>query len=193
MDHPVCLVGGHSLEEKDLGVWYASLSVRNLASHPYILSPKKKGQQCDSWDYTFLPKAKGTNHVLSHLGTMPDYITHNTTEMYCFTKSLKQNVKTPGFCLRPLEFRVSHLKNIISISMCVSMCRYTCLLAGRSLSHQKRASDPIIDACESPCGCWELNSGPLEEQSVLLTNEPSLQSCLIIPLIQDIHSNWKPV
>ena len=26
-----------------------------------------------------------------------------------------------------------------------------------------------------PCGCWELNSGPLEEQSVLLTTEPSLQ------------------
>jgi len=28
---------------------------------------------------------------------------------------------------------------------------------------------------EPPCGCWELNSGPLEEQSVLLTTEPSLQ------------------
>jgi len=35
--------------------------------------------------------------------------------------------------------------------------------------HQKRASDPITDASEPPCGCWELNSGPLEEQSVLLT------------------------
>jgi hypothetical protein len=31
------------------------------------------------------------------------------------------------------------------------------------------------DGCEPPCGCWELNSGPLEEQSVLLTTEPSLQ------------------
>jgi hypothetical protein len=41
---------------------------------------------------------------------------------------------------------------------------------------QKRASDPITDGCEPPCGCWELNSGPLEEQSVLLTTEPSLQS-----------------
>jgi len=30
--------------------------------------------------------------------------------------------------------------------------------------HQKRASDPITDGCEPPCGCWELNSGPLEEQ-----------------------------
>ena len=32
---------------------------------------------------------------------------------------------------------------------------------------------PIYDGCEPPCGCWELNSGPLEEQAVLLTAEPS--------------------
>jgi len=25
------------------------------------------------------------------------------------------------------------------------------------------------------CGCWELNPGPLEEQPVLITTEPSLQ------------------
>ncbi|EDL33388.1 mCG1045525, partial [Mus musculus] len=42
-------------------------------------------------------------------------------------------------------------------------------------THQKRVSDPITDGCELPCGCWELNSGPLEEQSVLLTAEPFLQ------------------
>ena len=28
--------------------------------------------------------------------------------------------------------------------------------------------------CDSPCGCWELNPGPLEEQPVLLTDNPSL-------------------
>jgi hypothetical protein len=33
----------------------------------------------------------------------------------------------------------------------------------------------ITDGCEPPCGRWKLNSGPLEEQSVLLTTEPSLQ------------------
>jgi hypothetical protein len=32
-----------------------------------------------------------------------------------------------------------------------------------------------MDGCELPCGCWDLNSGPLEEQSVLLPAEPSLQ------------------
>ena len=41
---------------------------------------------------------------------------------------------------------------------------------------QKRASDPIIDGCEPPWGCWELNSVPVEEQLVLLTTEPSLQA-----------------
>ena len=40
---------------------------------------------------------------------------------------------------------------------------------------QKRAPDLITDGCEPPCGCWELNSGPLEEQAMLLTSEPFLQ------------------
>jgi hypothetical protein len=39
----------------------------------------------------------------------------------------------------------------------------------------QRASHLITDGCEPPCGSWELHSGPLEEQSVLLTAEPSLQ------------------
>ena len=38
-----------------------------------------------------------------------------------------------------------------------------------------RASDPIIDGCEPPCGFWELNLGPLEEQPVLLAIESSHQ------------------
>ena len=41
-------------------------------------------------------------------------------------------------------------------------------------TYQKGASDPITDGCKPPCGCWELNSGPLEEWSVLLIAEPSL-------------------
>jgi hypothetical protein len=38
----------------------------------------------------------------------------------------------------------------------------------------------ITDGCEPPCSCWELNSGPLEEQSVLLTAEPSHQPLLYL-------------
>ena len=48
----------------------------------------------------------------------------------------------------------------------LSACTHAC---------QKRASDLITDGCEPPCDCWELNSGPLEEQPMLLTAEPSLQ------------------
>jgi hypothetical protein len=35
------------------------------------------------------------------------------------------------------------------------------------------ALDPITDGCEPPCSCWELNSGLLVEQSVLLIAEPA--------------------
>ena len=43
-----------------------------------------------------------------------------------------------------------------------------------------QAPNLITDGCEPPCGCWELNSGPLEELSVLLTTEPSLQPHVMI-------------
>ena len=47
-------------------------------------------------------------------------------------------------------------------------------------THQKRALDPITDGCEPPCGYWDLNSGPLEEQLVLLPTELSLQPQLLV-------------
>jgi hypothetical protein len=46
--------------------------------------------------------------------------------------------------------------------------------------HHKRASDSITGGCETTCGCWDLNSGPLEEQSVLLPAESShLPPCFL--------------
>jgi hypothetical protein len=48
--------------------------------------------------------------------------------------------------------------------------------------------DPIRDGCESPCGCWELNSGPLEDQSVLLTAEPSLH---VFMSLLYIENDWE--
>jgi hypothetical protein len=47
---------------------------------------------------------------------------------------------------------------------------YKCLSACTP-EYQKRDLDPITDGYEPPCGCGELNSGPLEEQSVVLTAE----------------------
>jgi hypothetical protein len=50
----------------------------------------------------------------------------------------------------------------------------------------------ITDGCEPPYGCWELNSGPLEEQLVLLTTEPSLQppSSLVLMYCQVRLRPW---
>jgi hypothetical protein len=42
-----------------------------------------------------------------------------------------------------------------------------------AVTHTRRGHR-IPDRCEPPCGCWELNSGPLEEQSLFLGTEPSL-------------------
>ena len=50
-------------------------------------------------------------------------------------------------------------------------------------THQKSVWGPITGGYEPPCGCWELNSQPLEEPSELLTAEPSLQpKCLFFKL-----------
>jgi hypothetical protein len=51
-----------------------------------------------------------------------------------------------------------------------------CVYAVAIFRHSRRGHQIFVtDGCEPPCGCWELNSGPLEEQSVLLTTEPSHQ------------------
>ena len=52
-------------------------------------------------------------------------------------------------------------------------------------------SDLITDGCESPCGCWDLNTGPPEEQSVLLTTEPSLQPQNLTFKEKHIYLKWK--
>jgi hypothetical protein len=60
-------------------------------------------------------------------------------------------------------------------NICLYTIHYSCLQ-----TLQKTASDFVTDGCEPPCGCWDLNSGPVEEQSALLNAEPSHQSpCLI--------------
>jgi hypothetical protein len=43
---------------------------------------------------------------------------------------------------------------------------YVSTLLLSSGTPEESTSDLITDGCEPPCGCWELNSGPLEEQLV---------------------------
>jgi hypothetical protein len=56
------------------------------------------------------------------------------------------------------------------------ICKYTVFV----LRYSKRALDFVTDGCEPPCGCWDLNSGPSEEQLALLTTEPSRQPQSVI-------------
>lgn len=38
----------------------------------------------------------------------------------------------------------------------------------------------VMGGCESPCGCWELNLGPLQDEQVLLTTQPPLPDSQLI-------------
>ena len=66
---------------------------------------------------------------------------------------------------------------------CVCVCLHACLCTmyapGAHRVQKEGVRSPgtgITDGCEPPHGCWKLNLGPLEEQPVFLTSEPSLQS-----------------
>lgn len=57
-------------------------------------------------------------------------------------------------------------------------CLYTTCMSGAH-GNWNRALDPlqlgVTDSCAPPCGCWELDLGTLENQTVCLAAEPSLQ------------------
>jgi hypothetical protein len=79
-----------------------------------------------------------------------------------------EKLYTKGCFLKYISLK-SFFSNVYLFILCIRA--HHCSLQ----THQKRTSDPITDGCEPPYGCWELNSGPLEEQSMLLTTGPSLQ------------------
>ena len=90
-----------------------------------------------------------------------------------YTFDVKDKVKF----LILLMLQVCHWMDMY-VCVCVCVCMYVCMYM-RTLSLSSYTPEegisPIINGCESSCGCWELNSGPLEEGSAPLTTEPSLQ------------------
>jgi hypothetical protein len=56
-----------------------------------------------------------------------------------------------------------------------------------SEEHTGSPGTGVVDNCELPCGCWELNPGVLQEQPVFLTTESSLQGCLKGPHWAGLH------
>ena len=80
----------------------------------------------------------------------------------------------------PVSFHFPHVSRVFFFLLKTYLFNIHLYTIAVSDTHQKRISDSIMDGCEPPRGCWELNSGPLEEQSVLLTSEPSLQPDVIL-------------
>ena len=75
----------------------------------------------------------------------------------------------------PLRLYVSLLVDSMDAHVCLHL--YLCIT---QVQGPKRLEEGIgspgivvIGSGESPCGCWESNPRPLEEQPVLLTVEPS--------------------
>jgi hypothetical protein len=57
--------------------------------------------------------------------------------------------------------------------------------------HQKRAWDPVTDDCELPCGCWELNSGPLGRAVSVLSHWAMSPAPHL--LLKTFIFHWRPV
>ena len=50
----------------------------------------------------------------------------------------------------------------------------------QKIKEQRSHGNTVTDGCEPQRGCWELNSGLLEEQPVYLTGKPSLQPLVYV-------------
>lgn len=56
----------------------------------------------------------------------------------------------------------------------------------------KHPGPGATDNCKAPCGCWELNPSPGEEQPVLTTPEPSFQPISVILLAFSLPESCFP-
>ena len=65
------------------------------------------------------------------------------------------------------------------MSMFVCLCEFLCLTRMQVPTDVRLYQIPgtkVKGNSKSPCECWESNRSPLEEQSMMLTTEPSLQA-----------------
>jgi len=84
-------------------------------------------------------------------------------------------VKCPFFKVKiNLVCTIDLLAYMYVCYMCIQ-CAHVCLVP-REVRRGCRASWNITDSSEPPCGCWEPNVDPLQEQQALLAAEPSVQT-----------------
>lgn len=77
----------------------------------------------------------------------------------------------------PVEKFDSFLKKVLYVCECFAYM-YVCFacMPGRCRGQKRSPRSEVTVSCETPCWCWESNSGPLEDQPVFLTSGPSFQS-----------------
>ena len=83
------------------------------------------------------------------------------------TKLQWENIPTRLTCVQACDIFFKIYLFLGTLMFCLWVC--VCKIVRSSESR-------VTDSCELPCGCQELYLGPLEEQPVLLTTEPSLQT-----------------
>lgn len=84
--------------------------------------------------------------------------------------------------------------SIFIFCTCVSVCEhvcisFVCLLAVEAKEAIQSPETGAIGGCESPCGCWGRNPGPLHEYQVLFTAELSPASPLFLYCLSALQSH----
>ena len=74
----------------------------------------------------------------------------------------------PGFYKKKIYLFSFHLQRCFACTMCTQCLR-------RSEEAVSSPRTGATESCELPCGCWELDSRPPKEQSVLSVTDPPLQ------------------
>ena len=93
------------------------------------------------------------------------------------------------FCILCLFLDLSICTSVLSVCMCMQHTHVLCLLT--SEEGVRSPGSRVTGGCESQHGCLEYNSGPLEEQRVLLTAQPFLQPLYIYYFYFAFISNTK--
>lgn len=82
-----------------------------------------------------------------------------------------------AFCVHVCPWYTRRPEPPLILPLCVCACLCVCVyvLAAPGDQNSIRCPGLELQRAEPPCGCWEPTLGPLEEQPMVLTTEPSLQ------------------
>lgn len=96
-------------------------------------------------------------------------------------KVFNLNLQVPFLCFQyTLIKKKIYFLYVYSCFSCIyEYASFVCLVPTEIRRGCQVSETRVTEGCELPRRCWELNSDTLEEQLVLLSPEPSLQSIFI--------------